>query len=1150
METTSFQVIDIRDFDEDDPEDSEEEQYNKSYIVRFFGRTLVTDDKHPDKSICVSFTGFQPYFYLRIPPTFNTHQLLKWFEKGRRINDITISEPFLSKDFDGFRNDEPSRFVKIESKSLARMKKASKSISNSQKMEIEVWVTNNMNDDAIRSKCKNMFRDIRINNITIGEPPIGQEECNRLVRIKFETVEDYQKGVQKSLCMSIPPDCIEFENEMRMNPAYKLYESNIEPILRFMHHTGIRGNSWLKIPTVAIDTSNNTLCDLEARLNWLHASPDEEKNKDAVSARFRVMSYDIETMSSDPEGSFPQASRENDVIMQIGIAFNYYHHPECYKKYLISLKQCDDINDVIVKSFEDEKDVLDCFSEILKQEDPDILVGYNTFGFDNPYMRDRSVLCGNAIDFSKWGRLNEPCKFKEKKLSSSALGDNFLKYYDSPGRVQVDLFKVIQRDHNLASYRLDYVSSHFNQNKMTKLEDNYFITDSTDGLEEGGFFAVKVIEEDSCGIEDELPGKYKVTKIEGNRVEFLGGPLQIGENVRTIFWSMVKDDISAKDMFRMWPQGSSERAIIGKYCIKDCILVNYLMEKLSVLANNFQMANVCFIPIPYVFLRGQGIKGFSLVSEECMKAGYLIPVVQKEDFVNNIWKGDPDDRIQSWGKKDTECSYDGCGAKGRLALYKDNVIICEVCKRIQYDASYKGARVIDPKPGRYRDPVCCLDFASLYPRSILARNISWETAIQDPKYMNLEGFNYHEIEYETTNGDKVKCHFAQKKDGSLGMIPKILTKLLDARAETRKILKKTTCPFKRKILDGAQLSFKLSSNSIYGINGAPTSPLYKKSIAACTTATGREMLYRAQVFVEEEFMPYINALDENHWTKQYIDSLKPKVVYGDTDSVFVDFGYPASLDSRSKVELAIQYGKLAEEVLNTRLPHPEEIEYEKCYMPWIILSKKRYAGMKYEMDPDKGKFHFMGLSLKRRDSSLIVKKVLGGIVHRLMTEATNENVIEYVKTMLHDIAEGNYNDRMFVLSKKLKNTYANPDSIAHVALAKRMAERNPGSAPASGDRISYFTVYKKELLGKKVLQSQRVEDVDYVRENNIPIDYAFYISNQIQVPVCQFLKLIIKNPEDTIFKPLLKKIDNKRQYLANKKTADRFISYFKKTNVT
>ena len=107
----------------------------------------------------------------------------------------------------------------------------------------------------------------------------------------------------------------------------------------------------------------------------------------------------------------------------------------------------------------------------------------------------------------------------------------------------------------------------------------------------------------------------------------------------------------------------------------------------------------------------------------------------------------------------------------------------------------------------------------------------------------------------------------------MGIVPTILKTLLDQRKLTRAKIKQTDNQDKKKVLDGLQLAYKVTANSVYGQMGAKTSPIFFKKIAACTTSIGRERIYDASSGVKE-------------WAiaKGY---KPPEVVYGDTDSVFI-----------------------------------------------------------------------------------------------------------------------------------------------------------------------------------------------------------------------------------------------------------------------
>ena len=134
------------------------------------------------------------------------------------------------------------------------------------------------------------------------------------------------------------------------------------------------------------------------------------------------------------------------------------------------------------------------------------------------------------------------------------------------------------------------------------------------------------------------------------------------------------------------------------------------------------------------------------------------------------------------------------------------------------------------------------------------------------------------------------------------------------------------------------------------------------------------------------------------FAKDFVEKFYPgaDVVYGDTDSIFVKFkmldkdgndlkGIPALQES-------IRLGLEAGEAISKLLPPPQDLEYEKTFWPWIIFSKKRYAGELYETDPNVHKFKCMGIVLKRRDNAPIVKTIYGGVMDIIMKERHGKSI--------------------------------------------------------------------------------------------------------------------------------------------------------------
>jgi DNA polymerase elongation subunit (family B) len=212
-------------------------------------------------------------------------------------------------------------------------------------------------------------------------------------------------------------------------------------------------------------------------------------------------------------------------------------------------------------------------------------------------------------------------------------------------------------------------------------------------------------------------------------------------------------------------------------------------------------------------------------------------------------------------------------------------------------------------------------------------------------------------------------------------------------------------------------------------------------------------------------------------------------------------------DKRS-LELSMEIGKLSGELIRSRLPFPHNFAYEKTFWPFMILCKKKYVGNKYEDNPNKYKQDFMGIVLKRRDNAPIVKEICGGIIDILINKRDPEGAKDFLRKSLDNMFEGKYDIKYFLQSRtlKLKESYKDWTKIAHVYLANKITQREIGNAPQSGDRIE-FAVVKVESNNKKLLQGDKIEHPDYIIDNDLKIDYLFYITNQIMNPSLCFRKI-------------------------------------------
>ena len=799
---------------------------------------------------------------------------------------------------------------------------------------------------------------------------------------------------------------------------------------------------------------------------------------------------------------FPEL--EGDKVTFIGSTFLRYGEEKPYLNNCVVLDTCSDVKEIEnseIESYKTERELLLAWRNLILKEDPDIIIGYNIFGFDYQFIHIRSRENNCEEEFLKLSRnIDEICGEKDEetgniKIEESkiviASGEHELRFIKMNGRLQVDLYNYFRRDYNLTSYKLDHVSGYFIGDGVKKVEpgDNStkIYSKNLTGLENGSYINFEETSHSSDYYKDGQKSKvFNVNKVDGTfEIEGVESP----DMTKQVKWGLAKDDVTPQDIFRMTNEGPNERAIIAKYCIQDCNLVHHLMNKIDVITGYIEMSKICSVPINFLVMRGQGIKLTSYIAKKCREKKTLMPVLEKPMF----------------------------------------------------DEGYEGAIVLDPKCDLYLDnPVACVDYSSLYPSSMISENLSHDSKVWTREYNlkgdqinetgekdlsgnfiydNLPNYEYVDVTYDSFKwikkpsgkSEKVHCgtktcRFAHFPEGR-GIMPSILEELLASRKATRKMIPQQTDEFMKNILDKRQLSYKLTANSLYGQCGAKTSTFYEKDVAASCTAIGRKLLTYGKRVIEETYGNLI--VDTKNYGKVHSNA---EYVYGDTDSVFFTFNLKTldgeDIRGKKALEITIDLAQEAGELATMFLKKPHDLEYEKTFMPFCLLSKKRYVGMLYEKDPNKCKRNSMGIVLKRRDNAPIVKDVYGGIIDILMKEKDIQKAVEFLQSCLQDIIEEKYPMDKLIITKSLRSNYKNPKQIAHKVLADRMGKRDSGNKPSSGDRIPFVYIESKK---KNALQGDKIEHPEYIIKHNIRPNYSFYITNQIMKPVQQVFALVLED---------------------------------------
>jgi DNA polymerase elongation subunit (family B) len=842
-------------------------------------------------------------------------------------------------------------------------------------------------------------------------------------------------------------------------------------------------------------------CDFKYKLEDISAVLMKPQNQDIIQNYIDKYSVDNDGCISAMEKLLDKLLKNflklmGDPVIQIGVTLTR-GTPESVERHLFVYPDCDPIDGIVVHSYKTEKAMILAWFQWMIAVNPDILIGYNVFGFDEKYLWERAeelgVVHANSPihQFTRLFNLGSELKLEENFLSSSAMGDNYLYIWSTHGRLQIDLYHYIKRNNVLPSYKLDEVTKHFMSGKLKK----YSYDKETHTLELEVAGAVKDVKVgraitllDETG--ETVSPKLVVQCINGNKLLFVCDLDEdaVAELEDATKWVVVKDDVSPQDIFRLHRESSKGRAIVGKYCLQDCDLVIDLYKKLETFNNTMCMSNVCSVPISYIFKRGQGIKIESLIFKACREREVLIPVL-------------------------TAPKQRGEGGED----------------------SYEGAIVLTPDPGFYStSPIGVCDFASLYPSTIVSENISHDSLlwIKDFKndgtliahqwgsedFDNYDGYAYTDIEYDIWRRDptdmrknprKIRCgrricRYAQPLDGSKSTLPQITTWLLQAREAKKKEMKAEKDPERYALLDAEQLAYKLTGNSLYGQLGSGTFKIRLQALAASVTAYGRKQILFAKEAIERFYGPGANRKD-----------CSAKVMYGDTDSLFVEFNVrnPETgerLQGREARQATIDITDDAGALITKALAAPHDFEFDKAFDPMLMFSKKRYAGNMYENNADDYVHKYMGIALKRRDNAPVVKTIFGGAMKMLLDKRDVVGAFQFVKDKCMELVDGKVSLGQLTISKSLRAEYANPLSIAHKVLADRIAQRDPGNAPAAGDRMDFIFISPKAGKEAAQLQGDRIETPQFIREKGLIPDYRHYIEHQLQNPISQMFGILLE----------------------------------------
>lgn len=352
------------------------------------------------------------------------------------------------------------------------------------------------------------------------------------------------------------------------------------------------------------------------------------------------------------------------------------------------------------------------------------------------------------------------------------------------------------------------------------------------------------------------------------------------------------------------------------------------------------------------------------------------------------------------------------------------------------EETYKGAIVLKPKPGVHRN-IAVLDFSSMYPNIMIKYNISPDTYVPPDAEVQPE---------EVFVAPEVGHRFRKSPDG---FYRRVLENLLEARKKVREQMKGLPPDSEAyKILDERQRAIKVVANATYGYSGWVHARWYMREVAEATTAWGRELIKRTIAMAQK---------------------LGLTVLYGDTDSIFVDY-------DPGKIQKLVEY-------VESELGF--EIKVDKVYSKvFFTEAKKRYCGLLED-----GRVDVVGLEAVRGDWAEISKEIQEKVVEIVLREEDPWKAVNYVREVINELENGRVPLSKLVIWKTLSKGLEEYEVDApHVHAAKLMI--SAGWKVGKGSKIGYIVVKGGGKVSEKAVPFFMVKSAS-------DVDTEYYVKRQI-----------------------------------------------------
>ena len=535
---------------------------------------------------------------------------------------------------------------------------------------------------------------------------------------------------------------------------------------------------------------------------------------------------------------------------------------------------------------------------------------------------------------------------------------------------------------------------------------------------------------------------------------------------------------------------------LKRHCCEEVSWVRQIEQNNSMLLGFVEISSASYTQLTVAIANGQQIRVWKKFISSFHSEGLLVnkqqlikpPLIVRKPVKDSSFPDPPDVPNLPFSGRQLELKASN---KSR-SLYGGIVDMEKGKKQHKSKKRYQGGYVCDPEAGFYKDlqeSTFTFDFGSLYPSIMRGNNVCYMRLVYDDKYLMDDTYVK---EFVPVNEEEcIVMILGKKLDGILKpaqtIVPKIIDEVCNERNMAKKLMKNAKDPFLYASLNAKQLGCKVFQNAVYGFLGVEEHPLLACPVLmAMVCRIGQNMIKKVRYMM--------------------ITKHKGYVIYGDTDSVMVQFPHPKGMVTEDDI-CGYYYklcGRLAQEGTEM-FPYPNVLEFETMKRPfWLPLKKKNYAAYEYPNDDwkCKPKLAIKGLPFKKRDRCQMVRRVGYKLMEFILTLQKGK-IRPYLLSVMKSLVENKipYKDLAITCLIQNESSYKS-ENLIQLETARSLSLRS-GTSIETGCRLSYVVVRGDKQLYK------RGEDPLYAEKNKIELDLMYYLEKQLLsaiIPLLEFHK--------------------------------------------